>query len=71
MPSATSGDAAGWALIIAMGVCASIVGSLPFSTTRALLIEVEADALELSMVIVGPVFAALALFLVGRAQVGR
>ena len=78
VPLATSGGVAGWALIIAMGVCASIVDSSPFSTTGALLIasaaEDERPRLKsllmrwgLSMVIVGPVVAALVLLLLGRS----
>jgi di/tricarboxylate transporter len=78
VPLAASGDVSGWALISAMGVCASIVDSSPFSTTGALLIasaaEDERPRLKsllmrwgLSMVIVGPVVAALALFLLGRS----
>jgi di/tricarboxylate transporter len=78
VPLAASGDLAGWALIISMGVCASIVDSSPFSTTGALLIasaaEDERPRLKsllmrwgFSMVIVGPVVAALALFLLERS----
>jgi di/tricarboxylate transporter len=76
VPLATSGGVAGSALIIAMGVCASIVDASPFSTTGALLIasaaEDERPRLKsllmrwgLSMVIVGPVIAALVLSLLG------
>jgi di/tricarboxylate transporter len=78
VPLATSGGVAGWALISAMGVCASIVDASPFSTTGALLIasaaEDERPRLKslltrwgLSMVIVGPVMAALVLLLLGRS----
>jgi di/tricarboxylate transporter len=78
VPLATSGGVAGWALICAMGVCASIVDVSPFSTTGALLIasaaEDERPRLKslltrwgLSMVIVGPVVAALVLLLLGRS----
>jgi hypothetical protein len=58
----------------AMGVCASIVDASPFSTTGALVVasaaEVERSRLKsllmrwgLSLVIVGPVAAALVLLL--------
>ena len=77
VPLATSGGVTGWALISAMGVCASIVDSSPFSTTGALLIasaaEDERPRLKslltrwgLSMVIVGPAVATLVLLLLGR-----
>jgi di/tricarboxylate transporter len=77
VPLAASGGVTGWALIIAMGVCASIVDVSPFSTTGALLIasatEDERTRLKslllrwgLSMVIVGPMVAALVLLLLGR-----
>jgi di/tricarboxylate transporter len=77
VPLATSGGVTGWALISAMGVCASIVDASPFSTTGALLIasaaEDERPRLKslltrwgLSMVIVGPVVATLVLLLLGR-----
>jgi di/tricarboxylate transporter len=77
VPLATSGGVTGWALISAMGVCASIVDSSPFSTTGALLIasaaEDERPRLKslltrwgLSMVIVGPAAATLVLLLLGR-----
>lgn len=78
VPLAASGGVAGWALISAIGVCASIVDASPFSTTGALLIasaaEDERPRLKslltrwgLSMVIVGPVVAALVLLLLGRS----
>jgi di/tricarboxylate transporter len=74
VPLATSGGVTGWALISAMGVCASIVDSSPFSTTGALLIasaaEDERPRLKslltrwgLSMVIVGPAVATIVLLL--------
>jgi len=77
VPLAASGGVTGWALIIAMGVCASIVDVSPFSTTGALVIasaaEDERARLKslltrwgLSMVIVGPVVAAFVLLLLGR-----
>ena len=37
VPLAMSGGVAGWALMSAMGVCASIVDASPFSTTGALI----------------------------------
>jgi di/tricarboxylate transporter len=66
VPLATSGDIAGWALICALGACASIVDVSPFSTTGATLIasaaEDERPRLRvlltrwgMSMVVVGPV----------------
>jgi len=78
VPLATSGGVAGWALLSAMGVCASIVDASPFSTTGALLVasaaEDERARLKsllmrwgLSMVIVGPVVATLVLLLIGRS----
>ena len=74
VPLATSGGVAGWALMCAMGVCASIVDASPFSTTGALIIasgaESERPRLKsllmrwgLSMVIIGPAVAALLLML--------
>ena len=74
VPLAASGSVTGWALISAMGVCASIVDASPFSTTGALLIasaaEDERPRLKslltrwgLSLVIVGPLVATLALLL--------
>ena len=76
VPLATSGGVAGWALMSAMGVCATIVDASPFSTTGALLVasaaENERPRLKslltrwgLSMVIVGPLIAALVLLLLG------
>jgi di/tricarboxylate transporter len=74
VPLAVSGGVAGWALMCAMGVCASIVDASPFSTTGALIVasaaEHERSRLKsllmrwgLSMVIVGPVAAAIVLML--------
>jgi hypothetical protein len=76
VPLALSGGVAGWALIGAMGVCATIVDASPFSNTGALLIasaaEDERPRLKslltrwgLSMVVAGPVVAALILLLLG------
>ena len=73
VPLAASGGVAGWALISSIGVCASIVDASPFSTTGALLVasaaEDERPRLKsllmrwgFSLVIVGPVVAAIALF---------
>lgn len=75
VPLATSGGVSGWALMCAMGVCASIVDASPFSTTGALIVasavEDERSRLKsllmrwgLSMVIVGPVAAVIALLFV-------
>ena len=74
VPLAAAGGVTGWALISAMGVCASIVDVSPFSTTGALLIasatEDERPRLKsllmrwgFSMVVVGPIVAALVLLL--------
>jgi di/tricarboxylate transporter len=78
VPLATSGGVSGWALMSAMGVCASIVDASPFSTTGALVVasavEDERPRLKslltrwgLSLVIVGPVVATLVLLLLGRS----
>jgi di/tricarboxylate transporter len=78
VPLATSGGVPGWALLSALGVCASIVDASPFSTTGALIVatvpEDERQRLKslltrwgLSMVIVGPAAAVLALLLLGRS----
>jgi di/tricarboxylate transporter len=77
VPLATSGGVSGWALMSLMGVCASIVDASPFSTTGALLVassaENERPRLKsllmrwgLSMVIVGPAIAVIALLLIGH-----
>jgi di/tricarboxylate transporter len=74
VPLAISGGVAGWALMCAMGVCASIVDASPFSTTGALIIasgaESERSRLKsllmrwgLSLVVIGPAVAALVLLL--------
>ena len=74
VPLATSGGVAGWALMCAMGVCASIVDASPFSTTGALIVASAAEGERprlkswlmrwgLSMVIVGPAAAVLVLML--------
>ena len=78
VPLATSGGVAGWALLSAMGVCASIVDASPFSTTGALIVATAAEEQRprlkslltrwgLSMVIVGPAAAVLVLALLGRS----
>ena len=77
VPLATSGGVSGWALLSAMGVCASIVDASPFSTTGALIVATAAEDERprlkslltrwgLSMVIVGPAAAVLVLLLLGR-----
>ena len=74
VPLATSGDVAGWALISALGVCASIVDASPFSTTGALIVAATAEGERprlksllmrwgLSMVLVGPAAAVIVLAL--------
>jgi Na+/H+ antiporter NhaD/arsenite permease-like protein len=74
VPLATSGGVAGWALMCAMGVCASIVDASPFSTTGALIVASAAEGERprlkswlmrwgLSMVVVGPLGAVLVLML--------
>lgn len=74
VPLATSGGVAGWALMCAMGVCASIVDASPFSTTGALIVASAAEGERprlkswlmrwgLSMVLVGPAAAVLVLML--------
>jgi di/tricarboxylate transporter len=78
VPLATSGGVAGWALMSAMGVCASIVDASPFSTTGALLVASSAESERprlksllmrwgLSMVLVGPAAAVIVLLLLGRS----
>jgi di/tricarboxylate transporter len=78
VPLATSGGVSGWALMCAMGVCASIVDASPFSTTGALIVasavEDERSRLKsllmrwgLWMVLVGPAASVIALLLVGRS----
>ena len=43
VPLATSGGVAGWALMSAMGVCATIVDASPFSTKGALIVAADAE----------------------------
>lgn len=77
VPLATSGEVAGWAIICALGVCASIVDISPFSTTGATLIASAAEhdrprmrsllmRWGMSMVAVGPVVLVPILVLVSR-----
>lgn len=74
VPLATSGEVAGWALISALGVCASIVDASPFSTTGALILAAAAEGERprlksllmrwgLGMVLVGPAAAVIVLAL--------
>jgi di/tricarboxylate transporter len=74
VPLATSGGVAGWALMSALGVCASIVDASPFSTTGALIVASAAEGERprlksllmrwgLSMVLVGPAAAVIVLAL--------
>ena len=78
VPLATSGGVAGWALMSAMAVCATIVDASPFSTTGALIVASAAESERprlkslltrwgLSMVIVGPIVAVIVLLLLGRS----
>ena len=66
LPLVAAGGVAGWALICALGVCASIVDCSPFSTTGATLVASAAEDERprltswllrwgLAMVVVGPV----------------
>ena len=66
LPLAQSGTVPGWALICALGVCASIVDISPFSTTGATLIASAAEGDRprlrhlllrwgLSMIVAGPI----------------
>jgi di/tricarboxylate transporter len=77
VPLASSGHVAGWALISALGVCASIVDASPFSTTGATLVasaaEDERPRLRvlltrwgMSMVVVGPVVVVPVLVILSR-----
>lgn len=77
VPLAASGEVAGWALIIALGVCATVVDASPFSNTGATLIASTADEDRprlrvmllrwgLTMVIVGPVVLVPVLVLLSR-----
>ncbi len=77
VPVAASGEVAGWALITALGVCATIVDASPFSNTGATLVasaaEEERPRLRslllrwgLVMVVVGPALVVPVLVLVSR-----
>lgn len=77
VPLAASGEIAGWALITALGVCATIVDASPFSNTGATLIASTAEQDRprlrtmllwwgMSMVIVGPIVLVPVLLLIGR-----
>jgi di/tricarboxylate transporter len=77
VPLASSGDVAGWALICALGTCASIVDVSPFSTTGATLVasaaEEERPRLRvlltrwgMSMVVVGPAVLVPVLMILSR-----
>jgi di/tricarboxylate transporter len=74
VPLATSGGVAGWALMSALGVCASIVDASPFSTSGALIVASAAEGERprlksllmrwgLAMVIIGPAAAVVVLAL--------
>jgi di/tricarboxylate transporter len=77
VPLAASGEIAGWALITALGVCATLVDASPFSNTGATLIasapEEERPRLRatlmrwgMSMVVVGPVVLVPVLVILSR-----
>lgn len=77
VPVAASGEVAGWALIAALGVCATIVDASPFSNTGATLVasaaENERPRLRswllrwgLAMVVAGPVILVPVLVLLSR-----
>ncbi|MDA3644112.1 C4-dicarboxylate ABC transporter [Saccharopolyspora indica] len=77
LPLVASGSIPGWALICAIGVCASIVDVSPFSTVGATLVATTVDSGErprmtrslmrwgLAMVVVGPVLLVGALVVPG------
>ncbi|MGV9823830.1 SLC13 family permease [Nocardia xishanensis] len=79
LPLVASGSIPGWALICAIGVCASIVDVSPFSTVGATLVATTVDEGQrprmtrlltrwgLSMVVVGPVLLVGALVVPGMA----
>lgn len=77
VPLALSGDVAGWALIAALGVSATVVDASPFSNTGATLIASAAEADRprlrrvllrwgLAMVVVAPALLLPALVLLSR-----
>lgn len=77
LPLIATGDIPGWALICAIGVCASIVDVSPFSTVGATLVATTVDEAErprmtrllmrwgMSMVVVGPIALVGGLILPG------
>lgn len=77
LPLVSSGDIPGWALICALGICASIVDVSPFSTVGATLVATTVDERQrprmtrlltrwgLSMVVLGPLALVGALVLPG------
>jgi di/tricarboxylate transporter len=79
LPLISEGGIPGWAMICAIGVCASIVDVSPFSTVGATYVATTVDEAErprmttlltrwgLSMVVVGPVALTLTLILPGMA----
>ncbi len=77
VPLAASGEVAGWALITALGVCATVVDASPFSNTGATLIasatEDERPRLRsllmrwgMALVIVGPAVLVPVLVMISR-----
>lgn len=77
VPLAASGAVAGWALITALGVCATIVDASPFSNTGATLIASSAEedrprlratllVWGLSMVVAGPIVLVPVLMALSR-----
>lgn len=77
VPLAASGHVAGWALIAALGVCATVVDASPFSNTGATLIASAAEGERprlrslllrwgMAMVIVGPVVLVPVLVMISR-----
>jgi di/tricarboxylate transporter len=79
LPLVASGDVAGWALISALAVCASIVDVSPFSTVGATLIASAAEEERprmtslltrwgLSMVLIGPFVLVSLLVLPSKGQ---
>lgn len=77
VPLAASGDVAGWALITALGVCATVVDASPFSNTGATLMASAAEADRprlrsllvrwgMALVIVGPAVLVPVLVMISR-----
>jgi len=82
LPLAASGDVAGWALISALAVCASIVDVSPFSTVGATLVATAAEddrqrmtslltRWGMSTVVAGPVVLVGVLVLPGTLWLNR